>query len=251
MASAFDRNYRGGAFSNPDYDQPRTPGLDRLEAANTRDPLTDRLPAMGVNSALSKDYFGGAPGAAYRRSEEAYGRALRQLRHASRRGDTGAALQEIAVRDQAAQAGYANPGGIRDRAQSRADMFSTFDSRKKMADDRASAEKLERTRTKGFQDYLDAGGQENYEQWGMKPGETRWGGTFGPGSMDMPWKSDVPPQPNDPAMQRMAANSLLSQPSQPLGQARSGGTKLQTTSPVGRRRDPFSRDDTYQQRFYI
>ena len=64
------------------------------------------------DSPLSRDAYGGAAGYQYRRQSEAYGRALRQLRRRGRRGDTGAVLDEIAVRDQANRAGF-SPGGIR------------------------------------------------------------------------------------------------------------------------------------------
>ncbi len=66
---------------------------------------------LGASSPLSKSAYGGEVGYQYRRQEESYGRALRQLRRASRRGDTGAALDEIAVRDRAVAAGF-TPGGI-------------------------------------------------------------------------------------------------------------------------------------------
>lgn len=65
-------------------------------------------------SPLSRNAYGGEAGYQYRRQEEAFGRALRQLRRAARRGDTRAALQEIAVRGQAMGQGF-TPGGIRDR----------------------------------------------------------------------------------------------------------------------------------------
>lgn len=80
----------------------------------------DANAAAFARSPLNRNAYGGEAGYQYRRQEEAYGRALRQLRRASRRGDTGAALQEIAVRDQAMQQGF-TPGGIRDRAEFNAD----------------------------------------------------------------------------------------------------------------------------------
>ena len=48
----------------------------------------------------------------YRRQTEAYGQALRTLRRAGRRGDAGAAMNEIKLREQALQGGYL-AGGIR------------------------------------------------------------------------------------------------------------------------------------------
>ena len=70
--------------------------------------LLDRYDGI---SPLSRDAYGGAAGASYRRQEESYGRALRLLKHAARRGDARSALAEIATRDQATQQGY-QVGGI-------------------------------------------------------------------------------------------------------------------------------------------
>lgn len=70
--------------------------------------LLDRFNTI---SPLSKGFYGGAPGAQYRRQEEAYGQALRLLRREARRGDAGSALAEIKVRDQAMESGF-SPGGI-------------------------------------------------------------------------------------------------------------------------------------------
>lgn len=77
-----------------------TPGLDR-NAEMQRQPL-------GTFSALRRP----SPVATqYKRQSEMYGMALRTLSRAARRGDAGAAMDAIKVRDQANAAGF-TPGGI-------------------------------------------------------------------------------------------------------------------------------------------
>lgn len=72
--------------------------------------LLDRF--NGGKSPLSRDFYGGAAGAQYRRQEEAYGQALRILRRKARRGDASAALAEIRTREDALDKGFM-AGGIR------------------------------------------------------------------------------------------------------------------------------------------
>ena len=70
---------------------------------------------FGTNTALSdgSQYgAGGTAGSQFRRQEQAYGRALRLLDRQARRGDVGAAIDAIKVRESAMGQGYA-PGGIR------------------------------------------------------------------------------------------------------------------------------------------
>lgn len=74
---------------------------------------------FGTNTALSDGNqagVGGTAGAQYRRMTEAYNRAIRGLRRAFRAGDERAAIQEIAVRQDAMDKGY-TPGGIRKKAE--------------------------------------------------------------------------------------------------------------------------------------
>lgn len=63
-------------------------------------------------SPLDRNFYGGRAGEQYRRTEEAYARALRILRRQARRGDANSALAEIRVREDALNQGY-TPGGIR------------------------------------------------------------------------------------------------------------------------------------------
>jgi hypothetical protein len=77
-----------------------TPGLDR-NAEMQRQPI-------GTFSALRRP----SPVATqYKRQSEMYGQALRALSRAARRGDAGAAIDAIKVRDQANNAGF-TPSGI-------------------------------------------------------------------------------------------------------------------------------------------
>lgn len=96
-------------------------------------------------SPLNRNAYGGEAGYQYRRQEEAYGTALRQLRRAARRGDTGAALQEIAVRERAMGQGF-TPGGIRDRREFNADREAWQAGNARLAGDARLAARLNRRR---------------------------------------------------------------------------------------------------------
>lgn len=77
-----------------------TPRLDRLDAMQ-RQPLGTFSPLRRPSPVATQ----------YKRQAEMYGQALRTLSRAARRGDAGAAMDAIKVRDQANQSGF-SPGGI-------------------------------------------------------------------------------------------------------------------------------------------
>jgi hypothetical protein len=87
-----------------------------------------------LSNPTAEDRFGrlDTAGGQYRQLENAYGRALRILNHAARRGDAGAALQAINVRSKAMDEGFA-PGGIRQSGESTAGILGMVDAKKKRA----------------------------------------------------------------------------------------------------------------------
>jgi len=113
------------------------------------------LSNIGQGRTLSRGYYGGSEGANYRRQAEAYDRGVRQLRRASRRGDTGAALKEISLRDKANAARY-TPGGIRDRQEFQSGLAGSIARREQMETDRRRDEEFRRKDTERKLGDLDA-----------------------------------------------------------------------------------------------
>lgn len=108
---------------------------------------------IGSNTALSPttaeqgNPYGqmSAAGKQYRTLERSYGRALRILNHAARRGNANAALQSIAVRKEAMGQGFA-PGGIRNAKASDANIYAREDSMEKAGADQDLANQVYRKR---------------------------------------------------------------------------------------------------------
>jgi len=132
-------------------------------------------------SPLSKNFYGGAAGAQYRRQTEAYDRSLRQLRRKSRRGDVKAGLAEITVRDSAIEKGFTAGGGIRDADTQlfSAQKFSSDLERR--AKDRGLAADIAAQRNREEAERLRGGGEEGGGGGlgaGLAPGD-RAGGMLG------------------------------------------------------------------------
>lgn len=145
--------------------------------------------ARFASSPLNRNVYGGEAGYQYRRMEESYGRALRQLRRAARRGDTGAALQEIAVRERAMEQGF-TPGGIRDRREFNADREAWQAGNARMAADARMAARLNRRRA-GENAAYDPGAGETGPSDPMLPSDRR-----GPGPSYDPGPATVNPAAN-------------------------------------------------------
>jgi hypothetical protein len=144
MASLLDRfdNIRRIQYGQANAARfPSSPLNQHDEEAN----IYEANAARFASSPLNRNAYGGEAGYQYRRLEESYGRALRQLRRAARRGDTGAALQEIAVRERAMEQGF-TPGGIRDRREFNADREAWQAGNARMAADARMAARLNRRR---------------------------------------------------------------------------------------------------------
>ncbi|MFA6043410.1 MAG: hypothetical protein WC718_00375 [Phycisphaerales bacterium] len=174
MASLLERRDAVSRLLNParrwggSSGGPATPRLDNQDDMQTR-PFNAE-----ANRPLSPNAYGGAAGANYRRMTESYGRALRQLRRASRRGDTGAALAEIKVREDAMAKGYAHTGGIRRSEDYNADRVSWQDTMKQEAQDAGMEREANRRRVRGELDWraprTETGGEETAEgQLGYDP----------------------------------------------------------------------------------
>lgn len=94
-------------------------------------------------------------GKQYRALEQSYGRALRILNHAARRGDARAALQSIAVRQQAMGEGF-SPGGIRRVDERNEAMTDLVRGRAQATRDMTEANALKRRDLQAQLDALDA-----------------------------------------------------------------------------------------------
>lgn len=119
------------------------PRLDRLDAMQ-------RAP-LGTFSALRRP----SPVATqYKRQAEMYGQALRTLSRAARRGDAGAAMSAIELRDKANADGF-SPGGIQRKEDFTANVFDREQSLMKRNADLGAANEMDR-KTSGM--VLDRGG---------------------------------------------------------------------------------------------
>lgn len=119
--------------------------LDRYSALQSR-PLGTST-ALSASSQDEGNPYGqlSSAGKQYRQLEGSYGRALRILNHAARRGDAKAALTAIDVRKQAMADGL-SPGGIRRSAESDAGINSMVISKRRAQEDIAAANSAERLR---------------------------------------------------------------------------------------------------------
>lgn len=187
-------------------------------------------------SPLSRNFYGGAAGASYRRQEEAYGRALRQLRRKARRGDTNAALAEVRARESAMDKGFMT-GGIRSADDRLASSRGFAQGLEERAAARQQAADLFRQRNQEELDALRAEGRgRDAADPGVDPGFRPLGEPATP-RLDAQ-RLDRPL--DQPATPRLDAQNLDA----PMAEVRTPGLDYQRSRGLGLDRDaatPFER----------